>query len=267
MHQISILGCGWLGLPLAKGLLDEDFIVKGSTTSPAKITTLESAGIHPYVITLSPNEILGNSAEFLNGSDTLIIDIPPKLRGENSELFTDKIQTLVPHIEAACIKNIIFISSTAVYADDNTIVTEDTPERPTTESGKQLLESEKILQLNPNFKTTILRFGGLIGEDRHPVKFLAGKENIENPDGPINLIHQKDCIGIILKILKKEVWGKTLNGVSPFHPTREDYYTKLSAQLGLPAPKFNRENKSVGKTVTSLKIEEVLNYSFKVPLL
>ena len=31
MTQISILGCGWLGLPLAKALLKNGFSVKGST--------------------------------------------------------------------------------------------------------------------------------------------------------------------------------------------------------------------------------------------
>lgn len=267
MHQISILGCGWLGLPLAKALLNNQFTVKGSTTSPQKVTTLENAGINPYTITLSAKEVLGNISDFLSDSDMLIIDIPPKLRGENSELFTDKIQTLIPHIETSGIKNVIFISSTAVYADDNSVVTEDTPAKPTTESGKQLLESEKILQANPNFKTTILRFGGLIGEDRHPVKHLAGKENIENPNAPINLIHQEDCIGVILKIIEREAWGEIFNAVAPYHPTRESYYIKKATGLGLPTPKFSQKNESTGKTVAVKKIEGILKYSFNTALL
>jgi nucleoside-diphosphate-sugar epimerase len=90
---------------------------------------------------------------------------------------------------------VLFISSTSVYNDVDAFVTEETIARPATESGKQLLETEQLLQSNINFKTTI-RFGGLIGEDRHPVKFLAGRENLENPNAPINLIHQEDCIGI-----------------------------------------------------------------------
>jgi UDP-N-acetyl-D-mannosaminuronate dehydrogenase len=32
MKQISILGCGWLGLPLAKALLQKGFSVHGSKT-------------------------------------------------------------------------------------------------------------------------------------------------------------------------------------------------------------------------------------------
>lgn len=33
MKTISILGCGWLGLPLAKKLVENQWIVNGSTTS------------------------------------------------------------------------------------------------------------------------------------------------------------------------------------------------------------------------------------------
>jgi len=50
MTQISILGYGWLGLPLAKVLLENGFSVKGSTTSVEKISVLENSGIQPYLI-------------------------------------------------------------------------------------------------------------------------------------------------------------------------------------------------------------------------
>ena len=35
--KIGIIGCGWLGLPLAKLFLKNGFLVKGSTTSKEKI--------------------------------------------------------------------------------------------------------------------------------------------------------------------------------------------------------------------------------------
>lgn len=56
MKPISILGCGWLGLPLAKSLLEKGFSVKGSTTSIKKIALLEKFGIHPHIVTLSAVE-------------------------------------------------------------------------------------------------------------------------------------------------------------------------------------------------------------------
>ena len=50
MKQISILGCGWLGLPLAKSLLEKGFSVKGSTTSLEKISVIENSGIDAFHI-------------------------------------------------------------------------------------------------------------------------------------------------------------------------------------------------------------------------
>lgn len=260
--QISILGCGWLGLPLAQALIGKGFSVNGSTTSQVKTVQLSNAGINPFLITLTANGIEGDIANFLCRSEILIIDIPPKLRGGNSESFIDKIKTLIPHIEAAGIAKVMFASSTAVYADDNTIVTEDTPARPQTESGKQLLEAEGLLA-NAKFKTTVLRFGGLVGEDRQPVKYLAGKENLENPDGPVNLIHQKDCIGIMLKVIEKDCWGEIFNAVAPYHPTREQHYTQQAQTLNLPLPKFSHEKPSKGKTISSQKLADGLGYKFE----
>lgn len=260
--QVSILGCGWLGLPLAQALISKGFSVKGSTTSSEKKEILSATGINPFLISLTANSIEGDIESFLYESEILIIDIPPKLRGANSENFTDKIKLLIPHIEAGDIAKVMFTSSTAVYADDNSVVTEHTVPLPETESGKQLLEAEKLLA-NAKFQTTIVRFGGLVDEDRQPVKYLAGKENLENPDGPVNLIHRNDCIGIMLKIIEKNAWGETFNAVAPYHPTREEHYTKQAIRMNLPLPKFTHERPSVGKTVNSEKVISFLGYSFK----
>lgn len=262
-RQISILGCGWLGFPLAKAFLEKGFFVKGSTTSKEKISRLKNVGIEPFLLELSENGIIGNTNGFLENSEILIIDIPPKLRGEQKENFVSKIRNLIPFVENSEIKKVLFISSTAVYADDNSVVTEETTPNPETESGKQLLASEKLLQSQTNFETTILRFGGLIGEDRHPIKFLAGKENLENPDGVVNLIHQNDCIGSILKIIETQSWNEVFNAAAPFHPTREMYYTQKAIEKNLPLPKFNREKPSIGKTIDSTKLIEKLRYTFQ----
>ena len=262
--NISILGCGWLGLPLAKALIATHFSVKGSTTSFDKLATLEENKIQPFLLSLNENEIIGNIDDFLEASEVLIIDVPPKLRGNCSENFVAKIKTLIPFIEKSSVTKVLFVSSTSVYADDNLIVTEQTIPKPQTEGGKQLLEAEKLLQNNKKFQTTILRFGGLIGEDRHPIKFIAGRENLENPDAAINLIHQKDCIGIILKIIETNSWNEIFNAVAPFHPTRETYYTQKAIESNLVLPKFNTEKPSIGKVISSEKIIEVLDYTFQI---
>ena len=269
MTQISILGCGWLGFPLAKALLKEGFTIKGSTTTADKKEMLENAGINHFPIALEVENFTSPVTPFLDGSKTLIIAIPPKLRGKNKDYsdaannsFVKKIENLLPYIQQSTIENVLFISSTAVYGEANEVVDENTAPSPVTESGKQLLEIEQLLLANPNFKTTILRFGGLIGEDRNPARFLAGKENVPNPDAPINLIHLEDCIGIIQKIIATQTWDTTLNAVAPFHPSRKKYYSQKAIIENLVPPQFNDKIPSVGKTILSDKLIRLLDYHF-----
>jgi nucleoside-diphosphate-sugar epimerase len=281
MTQISLLGCGWLGLPLAQTLIEKGYSVKGSTTSEDKLELLKKLGIKPFLINLTPPDNYrdsskgervdnGNTIEdFLHQSKTLIIDIPPQLRGKNSDsstvdekVFVNKIKAIIPFIEKSTIENVLFVSSTSVYGQVKGPITENTLPKPDTESGKQLLEVEFLLENNPNFKTTILRFGGLVGEDRNPTKFMAGKTNLENPETPINFIHQEDCIGIILKIIATNSWNEIFNGVCPFHPTRENYYTQKATELDLPLPQFDHSKPSQEKLILSNKIETVLGYTF-----
>ena len=267
MTQISILGCGWLGLPLAKSLLQNGFSIKGSTTSLEKISLLESDGITPYLVRLEEQQISASVADFLADSQILIINIPPKLRGGSTENFVAKITTLLPFIENSTVEKVLFVSSTSVYGEDNEFVSEVTVLNPDTEGGRQLAIVENILQNNSRFQTTILRFGGLISDDRNPVRFLSGRENIENPDTPINLIHQDDCIGIIEKIIALNSWDETYNAVAPFHPTRQEYYTQKATELNLALPKFAALNTNVKKTILNNKVIEFLDYSFIKPTL
>jgi len=271
MKKISLLGCGWLGFPLAKALVKNGVEVNGSTTTIDKKTLLENAGISHFEIALESENFSAPMDDFLKDCEILIIAIPPKLRGKNKDYsdanknsFVKKIENILPYIEKSTIQNLLFISSTAVYGESDAIITHKSIAIPATESGKQLLQVEQLLLSNEHFRTTILRFGGLIGEDRNPARFLAGKENVPNPDAPINLIHQVDCIGIILKILETNTWGTTLNAVTPFHPTRKEYYTHKALEHNLIPPSFDETGISIGKTIMSDDLIQKLNYTFKI---
>ena len=270
--KISILGCGWLGFPLAKKLIEIGFEVKGSTTSENKLALLKSNNIDPFLLRLSESKISDSVTEFLYNSEMLIVDIPPGLR-KITETTTEKtfvatIKNLIPFIENSNIKKIFFISSTSVYADTASIstVTEESILNPDTESGKQLVEVENLFLNNSHFTSTIIRFGGLIGEDRNPIHMLAGKTYIANPDAPINLIHQEDCIGIICEMLNQvqydNIRNEVFNAVATLHPTRKDYYTEKAKQLHLIAPLFNENETNIGKIVSSEKLETILGYKF-----
>lgn len=261
--QISILGCGWLGLPLGKRLVASGHQVKGSLRQEKNIPGLQKAGVQAFLLDIGSEKITGDFTQFLEGSAILIIATPPRLRKHSAENFVNKIKTILPYIEQSEIKKVLFISSTSVYANDNSIVTEDTIPFPETETGKQIWATENLLKNNNYFQTTVLRFGGLVGPNRHPINSLAGKKNLGNPEASVNLIHLDDCINIIRKIIEGDIWSETFNAVAPFHPVREKYYIETAKLKMIEPPEFSHQGfPSQGKTVSSQKIQNVLKYQF-----
>ena len=247
---IGILGCGWLGLPLASALEKDGYLVKGTTTSPKKLDLLRNQSIDAYLVQLQEQETKGNLRGFLEDLDTLIINVPPGLRKGKGGSYVKKIQQLVKSIEPSAIQQLLFVSSTSVYGNTTGEITEDTQPLPNTESGKQLLAVEKLLFSSESFKTTVVRFGGLIGPDRHPVKYLSGKKNLQNGLEAVNLIHLQDCIHIIQTIIEKGYWGDIFNGVYPYHPNKAQYYTEEAKKRGLNPPIYDSESpKNVQKHV------------------
>lgn len=263
---IGILGCGWLGLPLARELLKLDHEIYGSTTSEEKISALKREGIIPFRLVLGEKQIEGPISAFLAPLDTLIINVPPKLRGKNRENYVRKMQLLNAEILNSNIKKIVFVSSSSVYGSIEGEVDEASPTVPTSASGKQLLQVEQLLSKNTTIQTAILRFGGLIGPGRHPVNILAGREGLENGEDYVNLIHLNDCIGMILFILQHNYWNETFNGVFPDHPLKSNYYPSEALKKGLPAPKYVlKKSKNHGKMIKSRNILNK-NYCFSTPL-
>ncbi|MGB7784589.1 MAG: NAD(P)H-binding protein [Salinimicrobium sp.] len=264
-RNIGILGTGWLGLPLAKRLLSLGYSVKGSTTSAEKLSKLSSEGIAAWQIAVEPEGISGNIRGFLEETEVLIIDIPPGMRRDPKKEFSKAIKLLAEAVERSAIKKLIFVSSISVYEETESfpIYTEDTAPNAGSASGIELAASEEILLKNDIFETTVLRFGGLIGGDRHPVKYLAGRENLSNPLGPVNLIHREDCIGIILKLLEKGIFGTVYNAVYPLNPPKEKYYQQKAKAMGLKEPLFDHSKDSVGKIISSSKVMRELEYEFK----
>lgn len=260
------MGCGWLGLPLGKRLVDEGYLVHGSTTSESKIDKLSKTGIKPFVIDLSENIIKGPISQFLTNVGVLIINIPPKLRGEHVENYVSKMELVLEVLYKSAVTKVIFVSSTSVYGEVSGEVTEDTVPQPITESGRQLLASENLFKSSTRFKTTIIRFGGLIGPNRHPINTLAGRKGLKNGNYPVNLVHLDDCIEIMVSTIKKGWWGELFNAVYPLYSSKIDYYLKESSKRGLISPEFERNVTKFGKEIISNRLIHVKKYVFKTTI-
>jgi UDP-N-acetyl-D-mannosaminuronate dehydrogenase len=93
--KIGVIGCGWMGLPLAESLIASGYKVNGTSTSDEKISVLKERGITPFKIALSENDINGDIDSFLDSVSVLVINIPPKLRGKRpKESYIAKIALL-----------------------------------------------------------------------------------------------------------------------------------------------------------------------------
>ena len=134
---------------------------------------------------------------------------------------------------------------------------------PMSDAAKKILMCEKKLLENPSFESCIVRLGGLIGPDRHPIYYLSNKQNLPNPKSPINLIHQIDAVGITLCLSENWNGNEIFNAVTKYHPSRKDYYVSISKIAKLAPPKFEKKGKIRGE-ISSSKLLELTNYQFKV---
>lgn len=259
-RTVSILGCGWLGVPLGRFLADRGFMVKGSVTNTDKFDSLKTAGILPFRVMIDESGIETDNASFFE-TDVLIISIPPRRIEGIERIFPAQIAQLIPVILKYEIRKVIFISSTSVYPENRQKAKETDVLSPDKASGKALVVAENLLRNLIDFETTIIRFGGLIGADRNPARFLL-KSGVPVANVPVNLIHQDDCIGIIAAIINQELWGETLNACCPEHPMKRDFYGKAAEISGLPLPDISDVDEDY-KIVDSSKLKRLLKYKFK----
>ncbi len=250
MQKIAILGCGWLGLPLAKQLAKQ-YNVSGSVRKSEQLATLKIEKIEPFLIDLEADN-LEVATGFFN-AETLIITVPPP--AENYVVLFEK---LIKYIEVFAIKNVVYCSSISVYGNQTGILTEETVINPTTKNAIKIAQVEQLLLKNTRFKTSVLRLGGLIGAERHPAKYISGKV-LKNARTNINLIHLTDAIGCIEAIIKNNLTG-VFNVVTPYHPTKATYYTAVCEKLNIEHPIIEENEKMIVKKINSEKIKKYYTF-------
>lgn len=242
--RLAIVGLGWFGGELAKSLRQTATVI-GTTTTPSKAEAFRAQGIEVFELQ-SPSL---PSASLLD-VDALILNVPPF----KNQLSWFELWQIPPST------HLIFISSTSVYGTNTGLVDENTVPIPETENALELIKEEAWVQKFP--RHTIIRFGGLIGEDRHPGKYLSGRKQLSGGKAPVNLVHREDCVAFTELVLRQKLTG-IFNLVYPLHPTRSEYYTTYCKRQGLPAPEFIM-NEDSSKIVTDSQVSSL--YTFKAPI-
>lgn len=263
--KVSILGCGWLGLPLAKKLIEQGQVVRGSTTRAEKLSELRQAGIEPLWLQLSP-EPKGIGWDYLLDTEVLVVNIPPRLAHTGAAFHPAQIEHLANLLKNSSVQRVIYVSSTSVYADDNRTAAEDDVTTPEQSAAPSLVEAERIIQ-EVGKTWLVLRCGGLMGYERIPAKYVSGKKNLTTGHLPVNYLHRDDAIGIIETFLSlsNEAWNQTYNLVSPQHPSRREIYLASCEPFGYIPPTFEDDISAPYKLISSERLQTTLSYSFLYP--
>ena len=155
---------------------------------------------------------------------------------------------------------LLFTSSSSVYAQtDGSQVTEESPTIPDRETGRLLLEAERITLEAGGIVT---RLSGIYGPGRSVIlkKFLTGEAVIEE-DGRrfLNQIHRDDAARAIFHLAKSGIGGGIFNLSDSTPVTQLACYQKLSEIFHLPLPPVgprdpNRKRGWTHKQVSNAKL-------------
>jgi len=218
----GIVGLGWLGAALAEHLRALGIAVWGT---------------HRDTFSLGRDPFPERDCEVLFLNTPPITSLPPS--------------EFVAQIVLRDKTKLIFVSSTSVFGQEQGSCTEVTLPCPTTANGKWLGEVEERLKIQFSDRLLILRPGGLIGGDRHPVFSLSRAGQAKGGDEPVHLIHRKDLIEIIVTAEHSFV-GNLINVVTPFHPTKSQYYSDWAQRLNLPPIQFSPSASSRRKIASTV---------------
>lgn len=257
--DLTVFGCGWLGLPLAARAAARGERVHGSTTTAAKLDVLAQSGIDPFLLTLG---MPGDWQRFL-ASRRFLVCMPVNSR---HKALLPALQAFVEQIDLNIVEQVVYTSSTGIYGQQQGLIDDDGPVDEQDENARVLAAAEAIFLSRLSEKVTILRLSGLAGPGRHPGRWLAGRQQLPGGRDPVNLVHLTDVLAIIETLFARPAPGGIFNVSAPQHPARQDFYPFAAAQLGLQAPVFDASQPGgEGKQIGCSGILSELGYSFLFP--
>ncbi|MDH2927530.1 SDR family NAD(P)-dependent oxidoreductase [Lonepinella koalarum] len=260
MRSVAIVGLGWFGLPLARDLRNLGWEVKGSKRTQEGVEEMRLWRLEAYQLQLDP-EINADPDDLiaLLSVDSLVVNIPPSDYFFDAESYTQGIENLVNEALLCGVKHIIFISSTSVLPMQTGQFDEETqpPFSP-------LYEIEQMLFTLQDIDVDIIRFGGLIGNDRHPVHSMSGR-TYQQGNSPVNLVHLEDCSRAVQSLLETQGGHRLYHLVAPQHPTRVDYYQAMAEKFAEKAPHFECSEEDLQRIIVADKICRELDFVYQYP--
>jgi nucleoside-diphosphate-sugar epimerase len=271
-----IVGCGYVGKPLAKRLVELGHEVWGVRRTPEADAELAAIGVKPFAADISQPAAL----EALAGNFDWVVNLVSSDQGgapEYRQVYLEGNRNLMEWARQRGVKKFVYTSSTSVYAqNDGSSVKETSPTEPTTETSQILLEAEKLLiAAAPAVPAVILRVAGIYGPDRgHLFKqYLKNEAKIPGQGTRItNMIYLDDLVEVIVAALKNGRAGEIYNAVDDEPVALLHFYRWLSETLGKWMPPFvvedqapDRKRALTSKKVQNRKLKVELGVQLKYP--
>ena len=264
LPTVLVLGCGWLGMALGRQLAASGHRVLGTTTTPNTLPLMAAAGIEGHLLRLGSD--FGAPAEallhrLLSAADVLVLNVPPRTAAAGA--YPTLLRPIHRAVAAAGTPHVLFVSSTGVYPNEPRLMRE-TDAISTRDAASDVLRAEgHFVPRYGQWKSTVVRLGGLIGPERAPGRFLAGRQGLDQGNAPVNLVHLTDVVGVLSCIIERGAWGHTFNVCADQHPRRRDFYPAAAQFLDLATPTFKDEQGVSGKTIDSSLVRSTVPYQFK----
>ena len=249
MKTILIFGAGWLGKAVVQELASMKRNVIVATRKPEQqksTSNIEYRKIDFHKI----SGAVEFNVPITQKIDEVLVMLPPS-QMVNYEQTIDSICKEFPLVD-----HFVFTSSTGVYEDHSGLVNENSALK----KAHSVVLAESRIQLKFPNKSTILRLAGLIGNDRHPVRYFLEKTIVLNGNTPVNLIHRKDIINALTILLENPNPG-IYNLCYPAHPTKWEYYGEIARNIFQKELKFDCQG--AGKKINGSKFASSFKYEYQ----
>ncbi len=234
-----IVGCGYLGLHVARRWIAAGHAVAGVVRSSAGAESLARAGVRPIVADVTQPATLLD----LPATDTLLyaVGYDPAGGATRTAAHVEGLRAVLDAL-APQVRRVVLISSTGVHGEQGGgWVDESSSCQPLRESGRALLAAEEALAAHRlGALGIVLRLAGIYGPGRLPRRAdLARGEPLPIAAGEcVNLIHVEDAAAAVLAAEAFAQPPRTYL-ISDGHPVeRREYFSELARQFGLPRPSF-----------------------------
>ena len=279
-----IVGCGYVGFPLAAELARRGHEVFGLRRSNTTATALQAVGVTPLQADITQPATL---ASLPRDFDWVVSCVASGGGGaeEYRQLYLQGLANLTDWLVPTAVRSnlalprLVYTSSTGVYGqNDGSLVDETSPTEPAMETARVLVETEKLLLATgreKNFPAMILRAAGIYGPERGYLlkQFLRGEARIEGAGArTLNMIHRDDLVRALITTLECGRAGEIYNAVDDEPVSQLEFFKWLAAKLGKPLPPAAPEDLAAprkrgltNKRITNQKLKTELCFTFTFP--